>query len=57
MACLPKVLVFQRYHAPLLVVANLVGVGTVVIPVFSKCSAILASVSLGLLSELLESGW
>ena len=57
MTCFTKIVVFQRYYAPLLFVANLVGVGTVVIPVLSKRSAILASVSLGFPSELLESEW
>ena len=56
MTCLPKVLVFQRYHAPLLVVANLVGVSTLIVPMFPKGPAILAGVSFGFFGEFLKAG-
>ena len=56
MTCLFKVLVLQRYYTPLLVVANLVGVSTFVIPMFPKGPTILAGVSLGLFGEFLKTG-
>ena len=56
MTCLSKVLVFQRYDAPLLVVTNLVGVSALVIPMFPKGPTILAGVSLGLFGEFLKAG-
>ena len=57
MTHLTKTLVFQRHYAPLLLIANLVGVGTVVIPMLPKGSAIFACVSFGFPGELLKAGW
>ena len=51
-----KIFVFQCHYTPLLLVANLVGVGTVVIPVLSECSTILASMSLWLPGKLFKTG-
>ena len=56
MACFTKILVFERHYTPLLPVADFVGLGAVVVPMFPKGPAILAGVSFGLFGELLKSG-
>ena len=57
MACLVKMLVFQCHHTSLLLVADVVGDGAVVVPVSSKRSAILTGVPLWLPGKLFKTGW
>ena len=56
MTYLLKELVLQRYYTPLLLVADVVGDGTIVVPVFSERPTILAGVPFWLPGELLKSG-
>ena len=52
-----KVFVFERHYTPLLLVADVVGDGAVVVPVFSKRPTILTGVPLWLPGKLFKAGW
>ena len=56
MTHLLEILMFQCHYTSLLLVADVVGDGAVVVPVLSERSAILTGVSFGLSGEFLKTG-
>ena len=56
MTHLLEILMLQRHYTSLLLIADVVGDGAVVVPMFSKCPTILTGVPFWLLGKLSESG-